>query len=276
MLRIGYHISSASGYTSMAREALYSDANTFAFFTRNPRGSSVKALDMKDIETFNLISSEKDLRKLVAHAPYTLNPCAKTEHIREFTADVIAEDIRRMEYTPFNYYNLHPGNHMEQGIDAGINFVSDMLNKVLRDDQTTIVLIETMAGKGTEIGGKFEEIKAIINNVTLKEKIGVCFDTCHTWDAGYDVRGNLDAVLAEFDRVIGLDWLRAIHLNDSLNEKASKKDRHAKIGEGKIGTDAIKRIINHKYLKHLPFILETPAGVEEHKTEIEMLKNLYE
>lgn len=271
-LHIGCHLSNSKGYLAMGKEALELDADTFAFFTRNPRGGKAKDIDTKDVESFLSLYNEHGFAKLVAHAPYTLNPCAAKENLREFARDTMADDIRRLEFTPNNYYNFHPGSHVGQGAEAGIDLIADLLNTVLYPEQTTIVLLETMAGKGSEVGRTFEEIRAIIDKVNLGEKLGVCLDTCHISDAGYDVIGNLDGVLDEFDRVIGLGRLKAIHLNDSLNPPASHKDRHARIGEGHIGLEALCRVINHPKLKDLPFILETPNEHDGYKKEIALLR----
>ena len=271
-LHIGWHLSNSKGYLAMGKEALELNADTFAFFTRNPRGGKAKDIDTKDVESFLSLYNEHGFAKLVAHAPYTLNPCAAKENLREFARDTMADDIRRLEFTPNNYYNFHPGSHVGQGAEAGIDLIADLLNTVLYPEQTTIVLLETMAGKGSEVGRTFEEIRAIIDKVNLGEKLGVCLDTCHISDAGYDVIGNLDGVLDEFDRVIGLGRLKAIHLNDSLNPPASHKDRHARIGEGHIGLEALSRVINHPKLKDLPFILETPNEHDGYKKEIALLR----
>lgn len=271
-LHIGCHLSNSKGYLAMGKEALELDADTFAFFTRNPRGAKAKDIDTKDVESFLSLYNEHGFAKLVAHAPYTLNPCAAKENLREFARDTMADDIRRLEFTPNNYYNFHPGSHVGQGAEAGIDLIADLLNTVLYPEQTTIVLLETMSGKGSEVGRTFEEIRAIIDKVNLGEKLGVCLDTCHISDAGYDVIGNLDGVLDEFDRVIGLGRLKAIHLNDSLNPPASHKDRHARIGEGHIGLEALSRVINHPKLKDLPFILETPNEHDGYKKEIALLR----
>ncbi|MGN0575034.1 MAG: deoxyribonuclease IV, partial [Ruminococcus sp.] len=251
------------------------NANTFAFFTRNPRGGSAKALNMSDVEAFLTISQEHSFGKLVAHAPYTMNACAADENIRRFAREAMADDIKRLEATPGNYYNFHPGSHVKQGTEVGIAFISEQLNAVLTKEQSTTVLLETMAGKGSEMGRSFEELREIIDRTELSEKLGVCLDTCHVWDAGYDVVNNFDGVLEEFDRIIGLNRLKAIHLNDSLNPLGAHKDRHAKIGEGYIGADAIIRIINNPHLKGLPFILETPNDIEGYAKEIDFLRKNY-
>ncbi len=275
MFYIGCHLASSKGYEAMGRQAVDINANTFAFFTRNPRGGSAKALNLKDVEAFLRISSENSFGKLVAHAPYTMNACAADPKIRHFAREAMADDLQRLEATPNNYYNFHPGSHVKQGVDVGIEFIADQLNTVLKSDQSTIVLLETMAGKGSEMGRSFEELREIIDRTEISEKLGVCFDTCHVWDAGYDVVNNFDSVMEEFDKIIGLNRLKAVHLNDSLNPCGSHKDRHAKIGEGFIGADTIIRIINSKYLKGLPFILETPNDIDGYAREIEFLRKNY-
>lgn len=275
MFKIGCHLSSSKGFAAMVKEANKINANTFAFFTRNPRGGSAKAIDPKDIENFHILAKESNLQKLVAHAPYTLNACAADEGLREFAINTIKDDLQRMELIPGNYYNFHPGSHVKQGADVGIEFIIKMLNEVLSPDQSTIVLLETMAGKGSEVGRTFNEIKVIIDGVKYSDKLGVCLDTCHVWDGGYDIVNDLDGVLDEFNKVIGIDKLCAIHLNDSLNVLNAHKDRHAKIGEGEIGLEAIERIINHPKLRELPFILETPNDIDGYAREIELLRSLY-
>ena len=259
----------------MGRQALKLGADTFAFFTRNPRGGSAKEIRQEDVDKFLKIAKEGGFGKLVAHAPYTLNACAAREEVRTFAREAFADDLRRMEYIPGNYYNFHPGSHVGQGTEEGIRLISEMLNENLKKEQTTTVLLETMAGKGTEVGRTFEELQSIMEKVQLSDKLGVCLDTCHVWDAGYDIVNDLDGVLEEFDNIIGLDRLKAIHLNDSLNSCGSHKDRHAKIGEGQIGLDAIVRIINHDALKDLPFLLETPNELDGYAKEIELLKSKY-
>ncbi len=275
MLRIGCHLSASGGYLAMGKTAERIGANTFAFFTRNPRGGAAKQIDEKDAAAFTELAGNAGISELVAHSPYTLNPCSSDKHLREFARDTMRDDLVRMEYTPGNFYNFHPGCHTGQGVEAGIDETAQMLNDVLTPEQTTTVLIETMAGKGSEIGKTFGEIRDIMDRVERKDKIGVCLDTCHIWEAGYDVRDGLDGVLAEFDEVIGLSHLRAIHLNDSMNPRGAKKDRHAKIGEGQIGLEALVRVMNHEKLHTLPFILETPTDDDGHKVEIEMLRSLY-
>ena len=274
MFYIGAHLSTAKGYAHMGKEALSISANTFQFFSRNPRCSKMKKLDEADIEKLMQIAEENNFGPLLAHAPYTLNPCSSTESVREFANLVLAEDLERLRYFENTYYNLHPGSHTGLGIDAAIEIISAQLNLVLREDQETLVLLETMSGKGTEVGSKFEEIGRIIEGVNLKEKVGVCLDTCHVHEAGYDIVGDLAGVLDEFDKSIGLDKLYAIQLNDSKNQRGAKKDRHEVIGKRKIGLQAIERIINREKLKDLPFYLETPQDLEGHKEEIKLLRSL--
>ncbi len=275
MLTIGAHLSASKGYTAMLKQAVEIGANTFQFFTRNPRGGSAKAIDENDVNTFLNLMEENNFSVILAHAPYTLNLCSAKPETREFAKNTFADDLKRMEYTPNQLYNFHPGSHTGQGADVGIDFIAGALNEVLFPEMTTTVLLETMAGKGTEIGRSFEELKAIIDKVELSDKIGVCLDTCHVNDAGYDIVGDLDGVLDEFDSVIGLDRLKAIHLNDSKNQIASHKDRHEKIGEGTIGLDAIEKIINNERLKHLPFFLETPNDIDGYAREIALLRSIY-
>ena len=275
MLYIGCHLSASKGYEDMGKQALSINANTFAFFTRNPRGGSAKEISVKDTENFLKLAEENNFGKLVAHAPYTMNCCSADENIRKFALDTMIDDMKRMEFTPHNYYNFHPGSHVKQGVDIGIELICEALNKVITPDQTTTILLETMAGKGSEIGRSFEEIRRIIDNVTLENKLGVCLDTCHIWDGGYNIVDNLDSVIEEFDRVIGLERLKAVHLNDSLNPLGAHKDRHAKIGEGHIGLDALINVINNPHLKNLPFILETPNDLNGYAKEIEILRANY-
>lgn len=275
MLYIGCHLSYSKGYEAMGRQALDIDANTFAFFTRNPRGGAAKTIDEADAAALRGILTDNSFGKLVAHAPYTMNACAADENIRRFAREAMTDDLIRMKSTPHNYYNFHPGSHVKQGVDVGIKLITEQLNECLKAEQTTTVLLETMAGKGSEMGRSFEEIRSIIDGVELENKLGVCLDTCHVWDGGYDIVNNLDGVLEEFDRIIGLDRLKAIHLNDSLNPLGSHKDRHAKIGEGQIGADALIRVINHPKLKNLPFILETPNDIEGYAREIKFLRENY-
>lgn len=259
----------------MGREAVRIGANTFQFFTRNPRGSRAKELDLKDVAAFLAYAKGARINTVLAHAPYTLNPCSKEEKTREFAKMTMEDDLRRMEHLPGNYYNFHPGSHTGQGTDRGIDQIVSQLNELLRHDQPTTVLLETMAGKGTEIGGRFEEIRAILDGVDCREKMGVCMDTCHVYDAGYDIVGHLDDVIGEFDQVIGLTRLKAIHLNDSKNPIGSHKDRHEKIGEGSIGLEAFERIINHPALRGLPFYLETPNELDGYAQEISILRSRY-
>ena len=276
MLNIGCHLSTTKGYENMGKEALKIGANTFQYFTRNPRGGKAKDINEKDILALRKLMEENNFAKILAHAPYTLNGCSADESTREFASEMMADDLERLKYLPTSLYNFHPGSHVKQGVDVGINYIVEMLNKVLKPEHTTIVLLETMAGKGTEVGRTFEEIAKIISRVELNEKMGVCLDTCHVYDAGYDIVNDLDGVLEEFDRIIGLDRLHAIHLNDSKNPFKSHKDRHEKIGEGEIGFEAIKRIINHPKLRNIPFFLETPNELDGYAKEIEMLKAAYE
>ena len=276
MLNIGCHLSTTKGYENMGKEALKIGANTFQYFTRNPRGGKAKDINEKDILALRKLMEENNFAKILAHAPYTLNGCSADESTREFASEMMADDLERLKYLPTSLYNFHPGSHVKQGVDVGINYIVEMLNKVLKPEHTTIVLLETMAGKGTEVGRTFEEIAEIISRVELNEKMGVCLDTCHVYDAGYEIVNDLDGVLEEFDRIIGLDRLHAIHLNDSKNPFKSHKDRHEKIGEGEIGFEAIKKIINHPKLKNIPFFLETPNELDGYAKEIEMLKAAYE
>ncbi len=275
MIYLGCHLTSAKGYENMAKEAISIKADTLQFFTRNPRGGRAKEIDPQDVGRFLALAGEHGFGKIVAHAPYTLNPCSKEEKTREFAYMTMADDLARMEYTPGNYYNFHPGSHVGQGIEAGIELISRLLNDIIREEQTTTVLLETMAGKGSEIGGSFEELAAIIDRVKLKEKLGVCLDTCHVHDAGYDIAADPDGVLAEFDRVIGLSYLKAIHINDSKNPLGAHKDRHEVIGAGHLGRDAFVRLLTHPLLDGLPFILETPQpDLAGYGAEIKMLREL--
>lgn len=275
MLNIGCHLSASKGYTHMGEEAKSIDANTFQFFTRNPRGGKAKDIDENDVKSFLSFMEENNFSKILAHAPYTLNACSKDEHTREFALNIMADDLRRMEYTPHQLYNFHPGSHVGQGAEVGIELIIKQLNTVLTKDMTTTVLLETMAGKGSEVGRSFEELKAIIDGVELDDKMGVCLDTCHVYDAGYDIVNDLDGVLDEFDYVLGLDRLKAIHINDSKNPFGSRKDRHEKIGEGYIGFDAMVKLINNPRLKGIPFLLETPNELDGYAKEIEMLRGAY-
>lgn len=275
MLTIGCHLSVSKGFCAMGKEALKINANTFQFFTRNPRGSKAKDIDEKDIEEFLILAKQNNFGVLLAHAPYTLNPCSKDQCTREFAWQTMEDDLKRMEYLPNNMYNFHPGSHVGQGIDIGIEQIIQMLNSIIKPQQKTTILLETMSGKGTEVGSRFEEISAIIEGVKFKEKIGVCLDTCHVHDAGYDIVNNLDKVIEEFDSVIGLDYLKAIHLNDSMNICQSHKDRHQKIGMGEIGFNALAAVINHPRLRKLPFYLETPNELDGYKEEIKVLREAY-
>lgn len=276
MLYIGCHLSSVKGFENMGKEAKAIGANTFQFFTRNPRGGKAKDIDPEDVKRFLELAESENFGKLVAHAPYTLNPCSATKKVRDFAFMVMEDDLKRMEYVPGNYYNFHPGSHVGQGTIKGIELITEVLNKIIKPDQSTIVLLETMAGKGSEIGGNFEELKEIIDGVEQQNKIGVCMDTCHVSDAGYDIINDLDGVLTDFDRIIGLDKLHALHINDSLNPTGAHKDRHAKIGEGHLGLDAIARVIRHPALKGLPCVLETPNELDGYAKEIEILRKAYE
>ncbi|MCC2875388.1 deoxyribonuclease IV [Lachnoclostridium pacaense] len=272
MIRIGCHLSSSKGYESMAKDAISIDANTFQFFTRNPRGGNAKAINEKDVERFLATAKDKDITPLLAHAPYTLNACSADPKLRDFAKRTMADDLVRMEYTPGNMYNFHPGCHVKQGVETGITYIAQMLNEILSPDQTTTVLLETMAGKGSEIGGRFEELKQILDLVDLSDHMGVCLDTCHVWDGGYDIVNHLDEVLNEFDQIIGLNRLKAIHLNDSQNPLCAHKDRHAKLGEGYIGLDTFKRIVTHPILGKLPFYMETPNDLDGYAREIHMMR----
>lgn len=275
MLNIGCHLSASKGFLNMAKEAVSINANTFQFFTRNPRGFKAKDIDEKDINKFLEYISDKNFAPIVAHAPYTLNACSADEKIRELAKVTMADDLRRMEYVPNNYYNFHPGSHVKQGVEVGTDYIVEMLNSILTPQQTTTVLLETMAGKGSEIGRSFNELKDILDRVELKEKMGVCLDTCHIWDGGYNIVDDLDRVVDEFDSIIGLDKLYAIHLNDSKNVMNSHKDRHETIGNGYIGLEALARVINHPQLRNLPFELETPNDLQGYAKEIEILRQLY-
>lgn len=275
MLNIGSHLSSSKGFLHMGKEAVSIGANTFQFFTRNPRGSKAKAIDEKDVEAFLAYIKEHEFATLLAHAPYTLNPCSKDEKVREFALMTMEDDLKRMEYVPHNLYNFHPGSHVKQGSEAGIQMIADTLNQILKPEQTTTVLLETMSGKGTEVGRNFEEIAAIIEKVELSDHIGVCMDTCHIHDGGYDIVDHLDEVIEEFDRIVGLKKLKAIHLNDSKNPRDSHKDRHERIGEGYIGLEVLTKVINHEALCHLPFFLETPNELPGYEEEIALLRSRY-
>lgn len=274
LLTIGAHMSVAKGYAHMGREALGIGANTLQFFARNPRGAKARALDERDLKAFAALFGEGGLRCVVAHAPYTMNACSSDGHLRELAAEMMAGDLKVMEYFPGNFYNFHPGSHVGQGADTAVVQIADVLNKVLYPEMRTMVLLETLAGKGTEIGRSFEELREIMNRVELSEKVGVCMDSCHMWDAGYDIVEDLNGVLKEFDSVIGLEKLKAFHLNDSLNDRGSHKDRHALLGEGKIGMEALLAIVSNPALCELPFILETPTDTAGHAAEMQKLKEL--
>ena len=278
MLNIGCHLSASKGYVNMAKETIQINGNTFQFFTRNPRGGQAKEIDEKDVEEFLKVAKENNFAKILAHAPYTINVCSDKPETRRFGIDTMKDDLRRMEFTPGNMYNFHPGSHVGQGEDVGIQLIIDALNEILEEyhDCQTTILLETMAGKGSEIGRSFEQIKQIIDGVKYNEKLGVCLDTCHVYDAGYDIVNDLDGVIKKFDKVIGLDRLKAIHLNDSKNPFESHKDRHEKIGQGSIGLEALSKVTNHPKLKHLPFFLETPQDdLDGWASEIKMLKEKF-
>ena len=275
MLKIGCHLSSSKGYLAMGKDAVKINANTFQFFTRNPRGGNAKEIDPSDVERYLNFAKEHGISQILAHVPYTLNACSADEHLREFACRTMADDLSRMEYTPGNCYNFHPGSHVKQGVEVGITYIAEMLNQILKPEQSTTVLLETMSGKGSEIGRNFEELREILDRVELSDHMGVCLDTCHVWDGGYDIVGHLDEVITEFDRVIGLSRLRAVHLNDSLNPLGSHKDRHAKIGAGCIGKEALIRVVNHPALRHLPFYLETPNELPGYAAEIALMREHY-
>ncbi|MEG1496587.1 MAG: deoxyribonuclease IV [Clostridiales bacterium] len=275
MLNIGCHLSASKGFLAMGQEALKIKANTFQFFTRNPRGGKAKEMDPEDAQGLMELLKEHNFAQILAHAPYTLNPCSAKPEVREFAHEIMADDLNRMEFTPHNLYNFHPGSHTTQTKETGIEQIIALLNTILKPQQSTIVLLETMSGKGSEIGATFEELAKIIDGVELKEKMGICLDTCHVFDGGYDIVNDLDGVLEKFETTIGINRLYAIHLNDSMNEFQSHKDRHQKIGEGKIGIKAFESIINHPQLKNLPFYLETPNELSGYAAEIKLLRNLY-
>ncbi|MGN0635546.1 MAG: deoxyribonuclease IV [Acutalibacteraceae bacterium] len=273
MFTIGCHLSASKGYLAMAKQAIELGGNTFQFFTRNPRGGSAKDIDPADVAAFHDFAAQHGIQTILAHAPYTLNACAAEERVQEFCLMTMRDDLQRMEYTPGQMYNFHPGSHVKQGIEVGIEKIANTLNQILWPEMTTTVLLEVMAGKGSEVGSKFEEIRAIMDRTALSDKLGVCLDTCHVYDGGYDIVQDLDGVLEEFDRVIGLSRLRAVHLNDSKNPFCSHKDRHEKIGQGYIGAEAFRRIVNHPALRDLPFYLETPNELDGYAEEIAMLKS---
>ncbi len=274
MLTLGCHLSASKGFLHMGEEAVSIGANTFQFFTRNPRGFKVKDLDVKDCEAFVEYWKEHNGGKIIAHAPYTLNACSADERTRELAHMIMSDDLARLEHVPGNYYNFHPGSHVKQGVEVGIDYIVKLLNEIITPEQKTTVLLETMAGKGSEIGRTFEELRAIIDRVECKEKIGVCLDTCHIFDGGYDIVNNLDGVFEEFDNVIGLDKLYAVHLNDSKNPLGNHKDRHELIGKGNIGIDAIAAFINYSAVRNLPIVLETPNDLPGYKQEIAMLRTM--
>lgn len=276
MIRIGCHLSSSKGFMHMGQEAVSIGANTFQFFTRNPRGGAAKPLDEADVAAYRAFAAERGIGPVIAHAPYTLNACAAEEGLRIFARDTMRDDLRRLSHLPGNFYNFHPGSHVKQGTEAGIALIAEALNAVLPDAGETTVLLETMAGKGSEVGGRFEELRAIIDRVEHAERLGVCLDTCHVFDAGYDIVNDLDGVLAEFDRVIGLNRLKALHLNDSKNPFHSHKDRHECIGDGSLGVETFRSIVNHPALKGLPMILETPNELDGYAREIALLRELHE
>ena len=275
MLNIGCHLSTSKGYYNMGKEALSIGANTFQFFSRNPRGGKAKAMNIQDAVSLTDLARENNFAMLMAHAPYTLNACSPDPKTRKFAVQALREDLQTLEYLPAGYYVFHPGSHVGQGAEIGIELIAGMLNTVIAASQKTTVLLETMSGKGSELGRNFEELRSIIELVEVKEKVGVCFDTCHVFDAGYDIVNDLDGVLKDFDGIIGLDFLKAVHCNDSLNILGSHKDRHAGIGKGMIGLEAMKRIINHTALRELPFYLETPNDLAGYAEEIRILKELY-
>ncbi len=275
MLKIGCHLSSAKGFLAMGKEAVKIGANTFQFFTRNPRGGKAKELDLEDVSAYNLFAKEQGFFPILAHAPYTLNACAADEGLREFAMNTMKDDLARLEYIPGSMYNFHPGSHVKQGPEQGIQLISAHLNQILWPEQSTTVLLETMAGKGSEVGRNFEELRAILDRVELCDKMGVCLDTCHIWDGGYPIVNDLDGVLTAFDRVIGLEKIKPIHLHDSMNDCGSHKDRHQKLGEGTIGLEALQKIVNHPALRDLPFYLETPNDLSGYAREIAMMKNAY-
>lgn len=272
MLTIGCHLSSSKGYLAMGKDAVKIDANTFQFFTRNPRGAKAKAIVPSDVEAYLAYAAEHGISRILAHAPYTLNACSADEGLRDFARETMADDLARMEYTPGNCYNFHPGSHVNQGAKTGIAYIAEMLNQILKPEQRTTVLLETMSGKGSEVGRTFEELREILDRVELDSHMGVCLDTCHVWDGGYDIVNHLDEVITEFDRVIGLGRLKAVHLNDSMNPLGAHKDRHARIGEGCIGQEALIRVVNHPALRDLPFYLETPNELPGYAAEIALMR----
>jgi deoxyribonuclease-4 len=275
MLTIGCHLSASQGYLHMGQEILSLGGNTFQFFTRNPRGGSVKPLDLADCAAYRDFAVANGIGEIVAHAPYTINACSDKDTVRDFARRAMSEDLARLEEIPGALYNFHPGSHVGQGLEVGIEQIAEILNAVLTPDTHTTVLLETMAGKGSEVGGRFEELREILDRVTLSDRMGVCLDTCHVSDAGYDIIGDLDGVLAEFDRVVGLSRLRALHLNDSKNPAGAHKDRHEKIGDGALGKDTFAHIVNHPVLSKLPMVLETPNDLPGYAAEIALLRSLH-
>lgn len=276
MIYVGNHLSASKGFEAMGKHAVELGGDTFAFFTRNPRGGSAKAIDPEDVKRLQELMEERGFGKLVAHAPYTMNLCAKKTDVRQFSIEMLRDDLKRMEYLPGHYYNFHPGSHVEQGAETGIEMIADALNQSLWREMSTTVLLETMAGKGSEVGRNFEELKTIMEKTECRDHLGVCLDTCHIWDGGYDIVEDLDGVLKEFDRVIGLEHLKAVHFNDSMNLCGSHKDRHEKIGQGKIGSEALKRVATHPLLQDKPFILETPNEDEGYAAEIALIRSWME
>lgn len=275
MLKIGCHLSASKGFLHMGKEIISIGGNTFQFFTRNPRGGKAKAIDEKDIKDFLEFKEQNGIGSILAHAPYTLNACSADENVRQFAFEIMTDDLNRMEYVPENFYNFHPGSHVSQGTEKGIELIADLLNRVLKKEQTTTVLLETMAGKGSEVGRNFEELRAIIDKVELNHHLGVCMDTCHVYDAGYDIVNDLDGVLEEFNKIIGLSRLKALHVNDSKNPFESHKDRHEKIGEGSIGVKTFEAIVKHPKLREIPMYLETPNELEGYQKEIALFKEMY-
>jgi deoxyribonuclease-4 len=275
MIYTGSHLSASKGYLSMGKKALELGENTFAFFTRNPRGGKARKIEQQDVDALLKLENENGFGKLVAHAPYTMNLCSGKENVAAFSANMLRDDMQRMEFTPGNYYNFHPGSHVGQGAEKGIEMIADALNDAMFEGQQTIVLLETMSGKGSEVGRNFQELREIIDRVNIKDKIGVCFDTCHVWDGGYDIVNHLDDVLTEFDKVIGLDRLCAVHFNDSKNDLGARKDRHEKLGEGKIGLEALRRVALHPVLQDKPFILETPNDDAGYAAEIKLMNSWF-
>lgn len=275
MPNIGCHLSISNGFEAIGKQALKIGANTFQFFTRNPRGGSARKIVQGDVDALLKLMEENGFSQILAHAPYTMNLCSAKEETREFALNTLADDLRRMEFLPHNLYNFHPGSHTGLGVEKGIEYIIEALNKAMFDDMTTTVLLETMAGNGTEIGRSFEELKMIIDGVERKDKIGVCMDTCHVFDAGYDIAGDFESVLGEFDKIIGIDKLKAMHINDSMNSIGSHKDRHQKLGEGTIGSEAFKNIVTNKYIRNLPMLLETPNDIDGYAMEIKTIKSYF-